>query len=89
MRGPGENWWDPRHHNEPRLYEWPSAVSLLADTLKEGVEGVTAVILDGIITQRLVDISTEIGVKTIVGVKMGNVTKQPTGLSLIIKQDLD
>jgi hypothetical protein len=33
VRGPGENWWDPRHHNEPRLYEWPSAVGMLADTL--------------------------------------------------------
>lgn len=33
VRGPGEDWWDPRHHNEPRLYEWPSAVGMLADTL--------------------------------------------------------
>ena len=33
VRGPGENWWDPRHHDEPRLYEWPSAVGMLADTL--------------------------------------------------------
>lgn len=33
VRGPGENWWDPRHHDEPRLYQWPSAVGHLADTL--------------------------------------------------------
>jgi len=33
LRGPGDDWWDPRHHDEPRLYEWPSAVSMLADTL--------------------------------------------------------
>jgi hypothetical protein len=33
VRGPGENWWDPRHHDEPKLYEWPSAVGMLADTL--------------------------------------------------------
>jgi hypothetical protein len=32
-RGPGENWWDPRHHSEPRLYQWPSAVGMLADSL--------------------------------------------------------
>lgn len=32
-RGPGENWWDPRHHGEPRLYEWPSAVGSLSNTL--------------------------------------------------------
>jgi hypothetical protein len=31
--GPGENWWDPRHHGEPRLYEWPSAVGKLTDAL--------------------------------------------------------
>lgn len=31
--GPGPDWWDPRHHGEPRLYEWPSAVSGLADAL--------------------------------------------------------
>jgi len=32
-RGPGEAWWDPRHHGEPRLYEWPSAVSKMTDCL--------------------------------------------------------
>ncbi len=32
-KGPGENWWDPRHHNEPRLYEWPAAMSKMTDTL--------------------------------------------------------
>jgi len=31
--GPGENWWDPRHHGEPRLYEWPSAVGKMTDAL--------------------------------------------------------
>ena len=31
--GPGPAWWDPRHHNEPRLYEWPSAVSGMCDAL--------------------------------------------------------
>ncbi len=32
-KGPGENWWDPRHHNEPRLYQWPAAMSKMTDTL--------------------------------------------------------
>ncbi len=31
--GPGPQWWDPRHHGEPRLYEWPSAVQKLTDAL--------------------------------------------------------
>jgi len=32
-KGPGENWWDPRHHNEPRLYEWPAAMTKMTSTL--------------------------------------------------------
>jgi GH43 family beta-xylosidase len=31
--GPGEHWWDPRHHGEPRLYEWPSAMGKMTDAL--------------------------------------------------------
>jgi murein DD-endopeptidase MepM/ murein hydrolase activator NlpD len=31
--GPGPDWWDPRHHGEPRLYEWPSAMRMMTDML--------------------------------------------------------
>jgi len=31
--GLGENWWDPRNHNEPTLYEWPSSMGALTDAL--------------------------------------------------------
>lgn len=31
--GLGEHWWDPQNHGEPTLYRWPSAVSLLCETL--------------------------------------------------------
>lgn len=31
--GLGDNWWDPRNHGEPTLYEWPSALAMLNDTL--------------------------------------------------------
>ena len=31
--GPGPDWWDPRHHNEPTLYVWPTSVGKLADVL--------------------------------------------------------
>ena len=31
--GLGENWWDPRNHGEPTLYEWPSAMGMMCDTL--------------------------------------------------------
>ena len=30
--GLGTNWWDPRNHGEPTLYEWPIAQTALCDT---------------------------------------------------------
>ncbi len=63
-------------------------VSLLADTLKEGVEGVTAVILDGIITQRILDIAVEKNITAVVGVKLGNIAKLPTNVEVFTKEDL-
>lgn len=63
-------------------------VSTLADTLKETSEGVTAVILDGIITQRVLDIAVEKNISTIVGVKLGNIAKLPTSVEVLTKEDL-
>lgn len=51
----------------------------------EKLEGVETVVFDGIITQRLVDIAAGRGVKSIIGVKLGNVTKKPEGLQIITK----
>lgn len=48
-------------------------------------EGVETVVFDGIITQRLVDIAGERGVKMIIGMRQGNVTKKPAGLEIITK----
>jgi len=31
--GVGESWWDPRNHGEHTLYLWPSAMSMMTDTL--------------------------------------------------------
>ncbi len=63
-------------------------VSLLADTLKEGVEGVTVVILDGIITQRILDIAVEKNITAVVGVKLGNNAKLPTNVDILNKEDM-
>jgi DNA primase len=63
-------------------------VSTLADTLKETSEGVTAVILDGIITQRVLDIAVEKNISTVVGVKLGNIAKLPTNVEVLTKEDL-
>jgi len=61
----------------------------LTDDLKDTPKGVTAVVFDGVITQRLVDLASEKGIKAIVGMKKGNVTKQPKNIDIIIKADLD
>jgi len=63
-------------------------VSTLADTLKENSEGVTAVVLDGIITQRILDIAVEKNISTVVGVKLGNIAKMPTSVEVFTKEDL-
>ena len=31
--GLSPDWWDPRNHGEPTLYQWPSAMSALTDAL--------------------------------------------------------
>jgi DNA primase len=51
----------------------------------EEVKDVHAIVFDGIITQRLVDLASNKGVKTLVGIKIGNVNKRPEGLEIITK----
>ncbi len=63
-------------------------VSTLADTLKESTEGVTAVVLDGIITQRILDLAVEKNISAVVGVKLGNIAKLPTNVDVLTKEDL-
>jgi len=65
----------------------PLPVRDLADTLK-GTGGVDAVVFDGVITQRLLDIAAEKGLRTVVGVKMGNVTKRPDDVDVYTRDDL-
>lgn len=51
----------------------------------EEVNDVHTIVFDGIITQRLVDLAANKGVKTLVGVKIGNVNKKPEGIEVITK----
>jgi len=55
----------------------------LADKLLEEDEGVEKVVFNGIVTQRLVDIATEKGVKKLIGRKVGNIPKLPTSLEVL------
>jgi DNA primase len=61
----------------------------LADTLKKTTTSVNTLVFDGIITQRLIDIAAEKGIKTIVGSKLGNVSKQLTSIEILTKNDLN
>jgi len=55
----------------------------LADNLLEEDKGVEKVVFNGIVTQRLVDIATEKGVKKLIGRKVGNIPKLPTSLEVL------
>ncbi|MEE9150766.1 MAG: DNA primase DnaG [Thermoplasmata archaeon] len=63
-------------------------VRTLAETLKKTSNNIKALVFDGIITQRLVDIAAEKGISTIVGSKLGNVSKQLTSIEILTKNDL-
>ena len=60
----------------------------LTSTLKGFRKKVKAVVFDGVITQRLLDIAVEKDVPDIVGKKMGNVTKQPDKVNVWTLDDL-
>jgi DNA primase len=61
----------------------------LAENLKNSAGSVKTLVFDGIITQRLIDIAAEKGVTTIVGSKLGNVSKQVTSIEILTKNDLN
>jgi DNA primase len=61
----------------------------LAEALKKTTTTVNTLVFDGIITQRLIDIAAEKGIKTIVGSKLGNVSKQLTSIEILTKNDLN
>jgi DNA primase len=60
----------------------------LTSTLKGFRKKVNAVVFDGVITQRLLDIAVEKEVKDVVGKKMGNVSKMPDALNVWTLDDL-
>lgn len=58
------------------------------DVTKElDVENAYAVVLDGIITQRLVDIAESKNIKIIAGIKMGNIFRKPEKLKIYVKEE--
>jgi hypothetical protein len=59
----------------------------LVDTLKV-TKQTKAIIFDGIITQRILDIASQMNMPYIVGTKMGTITKQPAGVEIWTRSDL-
>ena len=64
------------------------AVKELVDSLKADSEGVTTIVFDGVISQRILDVSSSNGISTIVGTRKGNITKMPAGIAIWTKEDL-
>jgi DNA primase len=58
----------------------------LTDEIKKG-EKVSAVVFDGIVTQRLLDIANNKNVKEVIGIKIGNVVKMPKSVKVLTKGD--
>jgi len=59
----------------------------LTDELKKS-DNISAVVFDGIITQRLLDIANNKNIKEIVGIKIGNVVKMPASVKVLTKKDV-
>jgi DNA primase len=59
----------------------------LVDTLKNKKQ-TRALVFDGIITQRILDIAAEMNMHSVVGTKMGTITKQPAGVEVWTRSDL-
>jgi len=58
------------------------SVSEIADKLPTYSEKIKAIVFDGLITQRLVDISVEKGVEYLIGVRIADLTKKPANLKV-------
>ena len=72
--------------NEKELKKIP--VRQLTDEIKKS-DNISAVVFDGIITQRLLDIANNKNVKEIVGIKLGNVVKMPKSVKVLTKTDFE
>ena len=63
-------------------------VSQLAERLQQ-IQGVDTVVFDGVITQRLVDIAGERGIKHLVAARVSDVIKQPLGVHILTFADVE
>ncbi len=64
------------------------AVKSLVNSLKEDEDEVAAIVFDGVISQRIIDVSSEKGIKIVVGTRKGNISKMPADVTIWTKEDL-
>ncbi len=59
----------------------------LVEKLKSDGKGVKAIVFDGIITQRILDLAHELGMQSVIGTKKGTVNKVPSGIEVYTRDD--
>ncbi|MBM5804747.1 MAG: DNA primase [Candidatus Verstraetearchaeota archaeon] len=64
------------------------AVRELAEILQNTGDKIHAVVFDGVITQRLLDISNNRGVAFLIGARIGNIAKRPQGITILTFEDI-
>ena len=64
------------------------AVRDLASRLKAYKDDVLSVVFDGVITQRLVDIASTNAIKSLIGIKIGNLAKIPADMEILTSKML-
>ncbi len=64
------------------------AVKNLANSLKEDSKGVASIVFDGVISQRLINVSDENDIKVVVATRKGKISKLPADITIWSKDDL-
>jgi len=64
------------------------AVKDLANKLRDSQTKISAVVFDGVVTQRILDIAADRKISRVIGAKLGNIAKQPTGIEVLTRDDL-
>jgi len=64
------------------------AVKDLANKLKDSQGKISSIVFDGVVTQRILDIAADRKITRVIGAKLGNIAKQPTGVEIWTRDDL-
>ena len=55
-------------------------------TLTDAGSGVHAIVLDGIVTQRLLDLAEQKKVRFVAGIRSGNIARKPDSLKIVLAE---